>query len=196
VTLQGGPLAVSWLSFTGWQQQDDVLLKWATESEVNANHFIIERSVDGINFKAIQRVNAAGGINTTTNYGHIDAKAALLGSYRLYYRLKKVDADGSISYSVTISIPILKQTASIVVQAYPNPFGNNLVVNIGTALSSDRIQFVQLQTVTGKVVYSKNVNQTGPQQITIDRLGRLAQGIYILKVGVNNQVETIKLIHQ
>jgi hypothetical protein len=196
VTLQGGPLPVSWLSFNAWQQQEDVLLKWATASEVNASHFIIERSVDGTNFSAIKRVNAAGGINTTTNYGYTDAKAALLESDRLYYRLRKVDADGSISYSVTISIPISRQAPSIIVQAYPNPFGNNLVVNIGTALSSDKVQFVQLQTITGKVVYSKIVNLTGSQQITIDRLNSLAQGIYILKVSVNNQVETIKLIHQ
>ena len=51
-------LPVDLISFTGRTEKNKVLLNRKTENEINASHYEIERSTDGIIFKKIDRGNA------------------------------------------------------------------------------------------------------------------------------------------
>lgn len=68
-------LPLNLLSFTAAPKNGVIELKWATDKEVGTKNFDIEKSVDGVSFKAIGSVATAGGYATVNNYHFADASA-------------------------------------------------------------------------------------------------------------------------
>jgi hypothetical protein len=84
-------LPVELLYFEGTQYSTFNMLKWATASEQNSSHFIVENSIDGENWKEIGIKTAAG--NSTENiYYSFSDDINYLGLN--YYRLVQYDIDG------------------------------------------------------------------------------------------------------
>jgi hypothetical protein len=71
-------------------------ITWQTASEVNSDHFIVERSSDALHFIPIDRISAAGTSLQLLSYELLDHQAPQGLSY---YRLRMVDRDGSLEYS-------------------------------------------------------------------------------------------------
>jgi hypothetical protein len=67
------------------------VLKWSTESESNSDYFSIQRSVDGIEWRNITSVKAAGNSNEELKYSFIDS---YLNNGYVYYKLIQYDFDG------------------------------------------------------------------------------------------------------
>ena len=66
-------LPLDLLTFTGaLQSNNTTLLKWKTENEINASHFVIERSGDGNNYTGIGSVTAVGNSINVSNYTFTD----------------------------------------------------------------------------------------------------------------------------
>jgi hypothetical protein len=89
-------LPVTLIAFKASQQEQSVLLQWATSSEVNASIFEIERSFSGKDWNSIGRVNATGEESTHQEYAFNDASPS---SGSNLYRLKMVDIDGTYAWS-------------------------------------------------------------------------------------------------
>ena len=66
-------------------------LKWATSSEYNSSHFIVERSIDGIEWKELTNKPAAGNSTHPINYYYLDNIEEFVLHY---YRLLQYDIDG------------------------------------------------------------------------------------------------------
>jgi hypothetical protein len=196
VTLSNPALPLTWINFSGVQQQQDVKLSWLTTNEINVNHFILERSENGTAFAEIAKVNARGENGNLTRYNHVDANAAKMGVPELFYRLRRIDKDGASGYSSTIRVKLSSYQTELLVNSYPNPFVNELRAEIIPVHANDVIKTVELVNVLGKVVYSRSLNLTGRQVINLQRLEALAKGIYLLKVVVNSEVKTIKVTKQ
>jgi hypothetical protein len=75
-TLSGNnsPLPVELLSFTGNCNAGDVILKWSTASEINNDHFKIQRSPDGSTYEEIAIVRGMGNSTTVNEYTFSDAR--------------------------------------------------------------------------------------------------------------------------
>ena len=58
------------------EQNEKVLLQWTTDNEINTNKFIVERSADGRNYKAIGDV--IKNFNEVIVFGPTDAKVELV----------------------------------------------------------------------------------------------------------------------
>ena len=97
VTLQGGEQVTVVLN------NDKVDLKWATDTEINVSHFVIEKSNDGKNFNDAGVVFAYGNTSGKTEYRFSDkVKADQPGVF--YYVLRSVDNDGKSQYSAIRTI--------------------------------------------------------------------------------------------
>ena len=68
---------------------------------MNNSHFELERSTDGRDFQAIEKIDGKGISHTETNYHYTDIHP-LAGMN--YYRLKQVDFSGQYDYSKTIAV--------------------------------------------------------------------------------------------
>ncbi len=94
-------LPVTWVSFSGKQLAQKVVLQWVTASEQNNQYFDIERSADGTTFTSIGMVNAGTQQTERNTYYYTDYAPA---KGRSHYRLKQVDHDGRNSYSSIVTI--------------------------------------------------------------------------------------------
>ncbi|MBL7953379.1 MAG: hypothetical protein JNM62_16855 [Flavobacteriales bacterium] len=94
-------LPVELLGFTAEAEGAGVGLHWSTAGEVYSDHFMIERSVDGMVFHAIGRVESVGLANGSTDYTFRDDYPMLGTSY---YRLRQMDRDGSSSFGPIASV--------------------------------------------------------------------------------------------
>ena len=91
VLIQGGALPIELFSFTVENVKNSNLINWVTSSESNNDYFLVERSVDGINWTDIKRVIGAGNSNKQLSYEIVDKN--YLNTIN-YYRLTQVDFDG------------------------------------------------------------------------------------------------------
>ena len=88
------PLPVELLYFTADKEPTYNLVHWATASENNSSHFILERSTDGSEWRTIETVTAAGNSTEKLTYNIIDATHPTTLNY---YRLLQYDIDGQFA---------------------------------------------------------------------------------------------------
>lgn len=113
---QNTPLALHLLSFFAEENEQNVLLNWQTENELNTKEFIIETSVDGRLFKAVNIVAAFG--SGDNNY-----KFTLSKNTVKYVRLRVVDKEGNYNYSKIINVKTTGANGIII----GNPVQNKLL---------------------------------------------------------------------
>ncbi len=136
-------LPVGIIYFTGKLQGDKVLLNWQVENEINFDRYEIERSFNGTAYTKIGEVKAAN----LSNYSFSDNADAIRGR-AVYYRLRKMDKDGSFSYSAVFTLHIPLNTKFTV---YPNPStGSFINLQMNNNLN-DKVT-VQVTDMAGRIV--------------------------------------------
>lgn len=94
-------LPIELLEFKGNEQGDNNLLSWSTASERDNDYFVLEKSVDGINWIELSKIIGAGNSTQKQNYHDIDYSVDKIINY---YRLRQVDFNGNFTYIDIISI--------------------------------------------------------------------------------------------
>ncbi len=175
-------------------KSNKVDLAWSTASEVNNDHFTIERSADGENFEELLRKPGAGNSSTTKYYSSSDEEP--LPGYS-YYRLKQTDIDGRCVYSETQTVHNkLKDDGEDPVKITsvgPNPFNENFHLTYTTThRSTVTIQLVDLQ---GMTVFTEAIEAgEGINHYEyVDRAG-LKSGIYFLNMICDDKKQVIKIV--
>ncbi len=165
------PLPVEYLFFEAERQGEGALLTWATASEQNSSHFVIERSTDGINFFPIGTVDAAGNSTAVLNYSFVDA---FIPNGITYYRLAQYDVDGTLNYS---DIRAVSKNGSGGIQISPNPNHGSFVITFDHA-GGVKSQ-VSVVNALGQVVYV--AKQSTDNFMKID-ISHLPSAVYYLQV--------------
>ncbi|MBS1619373.1 MAG: T9SS type A sorting domain-containing protein [Bacteroidetes bacterium] len=147
-------LPVKLISFDAQQTNDNrIQLQWATASEINNDHFDVERSADAQAWSKIAEVKGAGNTNEMQQYALTD-RQPLSGIN--YYRLRQVDYDGKYEYS-DIAAAEISTAAAITMTVYPNPAAAGKGLNIVLAGGADAIRYVRITDLSGTVVYGAEV---------------------------------------
>lgn len=182
------PLPVSWNSFDVIQSNDDALLNWSTNVEVNNNHFEIERSWDAQNFTKIAEVTGAGNSSSVQSYHYNDAQILKTNASVVYYRIKQVDNDGQFDYSAIkyLNIDPANSENSVSVNVFPNPSSDYAQYN-----SNKEIQTLQLLSLNGAEIMRTDVHALNGQMNLMD----LQPALYIVKLTfADNSTASVKLI--
>lgn len=185
-TLLTGPLPVELVDFTGRPQGRDIVLDWHTASEYNSSHFELERSYDGVNFKKIATLAAAGTSNALLHYQYIDRESR---SEKNYYRLRSID----INYESKLSNVVLVKFTGLDQKMYVmgNPVRDNIQIRFFK--ESSRPIDMSLHDPSGKLVAEKRF-PSGTQVIEWQTGGKLSKGTYILNAMVDGRRFSTKLI--
>ncbi len=93
------PLSAKYAEFKALATERSVLLNWTTEQELNNSHFEVERSFDGKTFTNIGIVLDGFENGNRKYYAFKDNATCLQENSVVYYRLKQVDINGTITYS-------------------------------------------------------------------------------------------------
>ncbi|MEO8110161.1 MAG: T9SS type A sorting domain-containing protein [Ginsengibacter sp.] len=171
-------------------------ITWTTESETNNDHFEVERSFDQKDFKTIGLVfGAEGNVSTLSDYSFQDKSKNLSIHKVVYYRLKQIDFDGKVIYSVTKMVRFGTDTTTIV-QIFPNPYMEKINVNFESE-ESGRAE-VRMINTKGQIVAAKqSLIIKGQHKIQLTDLETQLSGLYIIDVLVNGRtINTQKVIKQ
>lgn len=166
-----------------WVGSNAAEIKWATASEKNSSHFLIQRSQGDDNFITIGTIDAAGTSNLTKYYSFIDmpGNAAVY-----YYRLKQVDYDGSFTNS-PIFILSSEKSASSFLNIYPNPIEDNHL-NFET---NSTIRRVEVYNYMGTLLYEEETQNRQSIELPSD----ISSGSYFIRfISYSGQVYNRQLI--
>ncbi len=187
------PVPVKLSSFTATLNNNKTDLRWSTATEINASHFVVERSLDGINFSDAGMVFAAGNSTETLQYSFSDNLQTVSAAV-IWYRLRTVDIDGMTEYSDTRIIRIGKITEkSLTIQSFPNPATTELRISIPADWQSKKVQY-ELINLSGQIV--KRIQANSSNQTEVISIATLAPGMYVARVICGEQVAQQRIIKQ
>jgi hypothetical protein len=162
-----------------------VSLSWSTASEMNNDHFVIERSKNGFEFETIQEISGAGTSLELKNYSIID-KYPLDGLS--YYRLKQIDYSGNFSYS-TIEYIEANINSNLRIDILPNPSENGRF----ELIVKDKEPYeICVYGTTGNLIYYEICSE---ERKVVD-VNHLDKGIYFLTIRSNGKFFSKKLMYQ
>lgn len=172
----GGTLPVTWLSFTGVQENMSVQLRWTTASELNIDHFILESSSDAVHFSAVGKTAAVNKPNGA-KYNYV-VDVSNFNDNAIYYRLISVDKNQGASFSPVIKIMLRRQST---ISVHPNPVKNLLFIKIPYCNAG--VIESKIYNMNGGLI--KTVQQRvakGYNQLLIEGVEKLAGGMYYLEL--------------
>ncbi|MDP1728569.1 MAG: T9SS type A sorting domain-containing protein [Bacteroidota bacterium] len=192
-TNNNNPLPVKLIYFSGTKSGNEIILNWATVSEINSKSFEIEKSLTAEIFENIGEVKASTHSAKLVSYFFIDKNADQnISEKYFYYRLKMTDIDGRYTFSNTIKIDTKSEIDELPLIIYPNSFSNELFVKLAPSITG--VVNVNLTDLFGKVIYSKSELIDANKLLHITNLNDLKQGVYLLSIKTLTNVYTVKLI--
>ncbi|MEO5893729.1 MAG: T9SS type A sorting domain-containing protein [Ferruginibacter sp.] len=179
VFMQSGLLPVYFASVKAQRRNDEVVVDWKIENELNISRYEVERSADGASFNKINTTFARGNNLLDIEYNIVDA-AAIKGDN--FYRIKSIGKDSKILYSPIVKVKMTSVEPAISV--YPNPVTGKLI-NVQFDNQPAGEYLVRITNVAGQLLVkerlvhtagsdTKNIAlpetiQTGTYQLTISR---------------------------
>ncbi|MBD3627011.1 Ig-like domain-containing protein [Cyclobacterium sp.] len=169
-------LPVKWLKFTGSTLENQgITLAWTTAFEKNTAFFEVETSVDGRDWRVIDRIDAVGFSNNTIDYTHF---IPMYGAGRVFVRLRQVDQDHSQVFSEVLAVDFLEEESNGV-RLYPNPVKNELMVE---GFIEEGLPMKVIDLTGGEKTHLIQKLEENGFLIRLD-VGLLEKGIYVLVWG-------------
>jgi hypothetical protein len=142
-------------------------ISWTAGANNVANDFTVQRSSDGNNWQDLTTVTAV--VSSIGSYSYNDADAP---SGVNYYRLKLVNDDGSVGYSI---IAVVANRTQPNIHFYPNPFHDMINVSAPTPF-----HHVSLTDISGRTLWVREYS-SGINSVQIPSAA-LPQGLYFVSV--------------
>jgi hypothetical protein len=177
------PLPIELKYFKATTYGSSVLIEWATLSELNNERFIVEKTINGVEYEFVDEIIGAGNSNYEIKYQIIDDSPYYGDSY---YRLTQEDFDGKTESFQLVGVTILEYDDKNMA-VYPNPCILDKKINVKfTGHEGDEI-LVVLMDIHGRTHYSKVLitRKTGETIHSIDPHNKISAGTYIV-VGSSN----------
>ncbi len=184
------PLPIDLLSFEAKAMQNHVALNWKTATEINNDYFMLERSVNGVDYEILETVKGAGNSNEVQHYQFIDYRPV---SGIAYYRLKQIDFDGTLSVFDPIAVEYIT-SKNIDLLLYPNPNTQSEFTARFSGIKMRSDVEVLIFNSIGQQLHQENfiADGYGNSEITIQQ--DLLPGMYWITAIVDGQKITAKLL--
>jgi hypothetical protein len=191
-TVSNIALPVKFLSFIALKSGDDAKLSWTVENDVDNRYFELERSKDGREFKAFAKIDALGNGKAVNTYSLTDVRISNVGSKVVYYRVKQVDKDGTITYSNIRNLGIERN--GIAVSIYPNP-ARSITKLVFDAEKAGRGN-VLIRDMNGKLVQqvtSQFIAGVNQQELNVSNLAAGEYNVTITGTGFDHTLKLTKV---
>jgi hypothetical protein len=192
-TLDPGPgcvLPVEMTAFEAYQHSGTIRLNWTTATELNNDHFEVERNTDGTgDFYPLGRVSGAGTSLSPQTYSFEDDHPR----YGLnYYKLIQTDLDGTRYYAGMVAVqyaPSLESGARV----FPNPVkpGERLTVELPAA-GLQNLQY-RIQDLLGRTLKTGMLSLADGENRMFIPTDGLSEGNYFLSWSAGEPWESVKI---
>ncbi len=184
------PLSESLLNFIAEPRANEVLLRWSVESDINIDNFIVQRSINGIDFNDIGSLNVSAA-QPEEEYMYVDKRPA---DGITFYRLKQTFIDGKF---VTHPVTAVKNNSDpkeiVFDHISPDPFKEKL--DVAYYAPDNGKVWLQITDTQGKILCSEffGANKGKNVHVFTDRQN-LPSGTYILNLVFNDKRVKTKII--
>ncbi len=162
-------------------KDSNVVITWATASEVNNDFFTLFRSYDGSQWEIVDRIDGAGNTNQVTYYSYTDKKPE---NKTIYYKLMQTDFDGSFEEFESVSVYCINNEKQF--SMYPNPTDAQLNISFNNASGIESTLQLAIFDRQGQLQqYSQQISVTGFNEANLN-VESLAAGHYFLHVKFGN----------
>lgn len=182
------PLPITLTSFEADCENNEVIIKWVTQTEINNDYFVVEKSYDALTYFDLISVQGAGNISTPQYYA---AVAGNTTNASVYYRLKQVDFDGTTTYHDVVTTNCNIEGFDV---AQLSLNDGKLKFNVENNMDEDLN--VCVYDARGRIILHKPIkSKEGTTFVNIDNL-KLSTGIYMLSIiGEFNKYSTKLMNH-
>ena len=161
---------------------------WSTYNESNVKGYYVQRSNDGVRFNDLFFVTA-----NNLQESKYDFKDRTISTDAIvYYRIKALDNDGTISFSSVVKINLQNTISSAI--SLVNPIKSKTVQMQLNGLQNGNYQ-VKVQSLEGSLVLYKNLPiQNTSSSVSLSLPSTISKGFYILTVTGNEFRYASKII--
>ncbi|MES2762165.1 MAG: T9SS type A sorting domain-containing protein [Bacteroidota bacterium] len=117
-------LPIQLIEFKGVCVSSGIHLDWSTASERINDHFLVEKSTNGVDWQFVAKIQGNGTTSTMHRYSYLDTK---LNAELTYYRLSQVDLTGEKTIYKSIDMNC-EANSNGQMLLYPNPASTQLNV--------------------------------------------------------------------
>lgn len=178
------------LDFNATVANKKAVLNWVTGMEKALSHFVIERSVNGIDYTDAGMIFANGNSNVKVPYSYADALPANANGV-IYYRLKMVDLDGKFQRSTVKLIRIGDAPKTLSIAAYPNPVTTELRISLPESWQNKKVT-LNIFSSNGQLV--KQVVASRASQTETVNVADITNGLYIVKATNGTEIATERIV--
>jgi hypothetical protein len=167
------------IDFSCFKNKNNVNIYWSIDNSFTYNNFIVEKSVNGVDFAELKTIKAADNAGIY-NFMQTDVDVAT-GVW--YYRIKVVQKDGNVIYTNTLPVTITSNAP--VYSVTPNPAKDVITIS-----SREKVESVDISiySATGNRVATFKNKQLNGQSIKLV-VSNLSPGTYYVKIRKPGQEE-------
>ena len=184
-------LPIELLSFSAHCNGNTIDIDWSTASERNNDYFILEKSLDAINFSEIARIAGAGKSTEQIDYSYTDYD--YYGG-DVYYRLIQVDYDGTKTYSEIISAKCSNWETDPNISVFPNPFSSELTIVLENFRNEPAT--IEIFDVMGRTIKQMQVDSPHNEYETSFNLDNIPAGIYNVRVRTSSSTLNRQIVKE
>jgi hypothetical protein len=170
LVFKSGVLSVRSIEVTAQLLGSQSVISWNTTGEQGVSVYEVEKSTDGESYRSIGTIAAKN--VSLGSYSYTDA--SVVGT--VYYRIKAVSNDGSVSYSTVVKV--VSGTLSSSYTLYPNPLtGKTLHLLMGNAAVGN--YRLDIYNQLGQKVFTQMISHSGgttTHELKLDK--ELSNGVY------------------
>lgn len=164
------------------------MLTWSTYKEVDNKFFVIEKSIDGIEFVKAGEVEGAGFSTDIKKYRFLDFS---LGEIKMYYRIVHITSKGGETVSETFMVERTENNNLMITSMSSTVTDKQLSLTVQSVIDTD-IAFV-FKSFDGKVVVEGKKKVTkGLNALSFD-CSKLSEGRYEVTIVGNDEEEKIDI---
>jgi parallel beta-helix repeat protein len=177
------PLPVNYLSFTVKRlDANSAEVAWSTANELNNDHFVVWRSIDGVHFEPIGTINGNGTSYEVNAYSFTDG--AVPDAQVVYYRLQQVDINGKSGFTEIKSISGSGKTFEASIE--------NQTLELGILMNASKAT-IRVISSTGQVIFENEI--IGENWIEPEfHLPSLSAGVYLVQLTTAAEIQTLKVL--
>lgn len=168
------------------ENNERVLLDWATQNELDNSHFNVQRSVDGSTWETIGLVYGRGNSHSLSEYEAYDEDPYAGVSF---YRLVQVDLDGTETPTEVKAVEIVRTEKEVSI--YPVPAIDEVTVELGEEVKGEAV--VMAYDMAGRMYFIPTIPSATKLYLDVNDL---PEGMYTLSIQTDNLTSQQRLIVQ
>lgn len=173
------PLAMNITNFLAFKNNKYIMLQWLGANNQTGINYEIQYSKDGNQYLSIGNIPAGANASGTVTQYQYQYNPAPTDVGQLYFRIKRTDSNGNISYSLIKIVDMNGSGPIIGIQTYPNPVVNTIMVQFAENQSGNFM--LELVNITGQVIQQKSVTFSGNSLTRFDLNNHPPKGLYFLR---------------